>query len=168
MSPMMPPRACQGPGPHSGYAEPRTWLCSACKAKSQSHHDQQSAQRRARYGRGWEQFTNGLKLWGNVICQFVVEQNNQRTRCDQPAEITHHLLGAEQYPQWLLNPNNVVRVCRAHHPNSPDDPGTAQYIPTIIPTMMGGTPVEPVGPGERIPPNMELWSAGSQRRKLQG
>ena len=167
--PMANPKACQGNGPHStpnGIAESGE-LCNACRSASKTRHNQLSAGRRKRYGYEYEaKYVPALKAYGNVLCQFV--DSFTRRRCTEMADITHHLLDADAYKQFLTNHKNTVRVCRAHHPNSPGDPGNILYVPTIWPEMLGGAPRVDIGPGEIVPAEIQLWTLATQRKILFG
>lgn len=150
-------------------AEPGGWKCAKHKAEAKQRHDQQSTLRRKRLPPAYENhFRPTLISSGNVLCQRVIEQNGQRIRCPERAEICHHLLDTAEYPQHVINWLNTVMVCRAHNPASGGDPGGLSYIPTKWPAMLGGEPVPDVGPGERIPAGMALWTLTTQRRRLLG
>jgi hypothetical protein len=143
-------------------------MCPECRKKSQQRHDQQSSQRRARYGPEYEKFREYLKTCGNLFCQHVDELGY---RCTAPAEITHHLLSAEEFPKFKCDYRNAVRVCRAHHENTPSDSGRARYIPTRFKfPMQPATPTIDCAPGDRLaaPDYERLWTLATQRRLLFG
>jgi hypothetical protein len=162
------PRACEE-SMCPFMAEPGGWKCARHKAEAQQRNDQFSAVRRKRLPSTYEtKFRPTLVSSGNVLCQRVIEQNGQRIRCPEMAEICHHLLDTSEYPQFVTNWLNAVMVCRPHNPPSGGDPGALEYIPTQWPTSLGGTPVPSVGPGERIPTGTELWTLATQRKRLRG
>jgi hypothetical protein len=165
--PMKPPTLCIGFGPHSdsGLAETGSY-CPACKSRINQESNRRDADRRKRYGTDWDKFTGSLKAYGNVICQHVDLYTG--VQCRDMAEITHHILAADTYPQFLLDWRNVVRVCRKHHPQTKGDDGKCLYIPTTWPISLGGNPPVTVCAGQRIPPGTEVWSLSSVRKRLLG
>jgi hypothetical protein len=166
--PMAPPRACDTPGCPS-KALPGTWLCETHKAQSQKRHNQQSADRRKKLTPAYEsKFRPALISAGNVLCQRVITEHGQRIRCTERAEICHHLLGTDEYPQHVTNWLNAVMVCRPHNPNLGGDPGGLEYIPTQWSSSLGGDPPVHVAPGERIPEGTPLWTLATQRKRILG
>ncbi len=136
-------------------------------ARPYSDPDRSRAQansRRERYNRAHEHFRAAVIAFGNVICQHV--DGRTRVRCDRLAEILHHLLPADDYPELMCDYRNAVMLCRAHHPNSKGDPGGIEYTPTVWPEALAGKPHEEIGPGEVVPKGIELWSLEGQRRVL--
>lgn len=78
----------------------------------------------------WKRFKEALRGNGNVLCQRI----EHGERCNQPVEIYHHLLGSNQRPDLIFDPQNVIGLCRGHHPNTdgtPDWKPGVDYVPTI-------------------------------------
>ena len=166
--PMANARACDSKrAPNcTGIALPNSWACGPCTAISKGETSDNSAIRRGRYPAQYDKFRDAVKAYGNVFCQHV--ESGTRIRCRNLAEILHHLLAADDYPQFLTNHKKRVRVCRSHHPHTTGDPGGIEYTPTIWPAMLGGAPRVDTIPGERVPGEVILWTLASQRRILLG
>jgi hypothetical protein len=168
MSPMAPPKACIGPGPHGPVGGDLVtdggFLCQNCKAKAAKERSAQAAERQKRYPYAFQKFRKQLIAFGNVLCQFV--DSETRMRCREFSKLCHHLIDAHEYPQFLCEQRNVVFVCYGHHPGTSGDPGGIEYIPTQGSLMLGGEQVPQVGPGQIAPPDMKLWTLEGQKKVL--
>jgi 5-methylcytosine-specific restriction protein A len=65
----------------------------------------------------------------NSICQRKVNG----VQCMNPSVICHHLRGIHTAPELKLDPNNLVMLCREHHPDdeTPLWKVGADYVPTV-------------------------------------
>jgi hypothetical protein len=164
--PIRPPNHCNGPGPHAdmGRAYGGGSLCTACRKVIDSSRNSDRPNRRAIYPAFYDKHRKAIVNWGNILCQRV--ELVTRVYCGAPADVLHHLLAADHYPQFLCDWRNCVRVCRHHHSTSAGDKGDCLYLPTITPSSLGGVPPLYFAPGAKVPINIVLWSLDSQKRIL--
>lgn len=78
----------------------------------------------------WKRLKRMLEANGNVVCQKL----EHGVRCDRPVQIWHHLLGSSR-PDLRYSPENVIGLCRDHHPDTDGTPNWRpgiDYSPTIF------------------------------------
>jgi 5-methylcytosine-specific restriction protein A len=81
----------------------------------------------------WDRIKTMLRNRGNVICQRIVDGQ----QCRMPVEIFHHLISPRENPALMYDWQNIVGVCRQHHPPTEGEPKenlprlAEIYVPTI-------------------------------------
>ena len=150
---------------------PRSFYCELHKhlevsdKKAKNRRDNEKTNRT--YGNPWERFKKLLRMNGNAACQHIDKYTNRR--CIFSVEIFHHLLDAEAYPQFRLDPRAVVGVCRAHHPQEvggePINSGN-RYVPTLWSNPGEPYAKEYTAPGQTLNPGEPFWTLDTQKAAL--
>ena len=104
----------------------------------------------------WERLKDFLKSLCNVICQWV---GTDGVRCTKPVYIFHHIIEVSVRPDLELNWQNVVGVCKNHHP-TPNAKDQGQFTPTLYRTPMSDEPLPLIvaAPGQKVPKDLVLWT----------
>jgi len=61
---------------------------------------------------------------GNVVCQRIIDGQ----RCNQPTTDLHHLISPRVRRDLMYSPQNVVGLCKGHHPTTE---GTPHWKPLV-------------------------------------
>jgi hypothetical protein len=99
-------------------------------------HDNPRSNQRAEewYGAAWAKFSKWLRGL-NPLCQRLTNG----VRCMSRSELVHHLISPRQRIDLLLDPDNCVCLCRAHHPvteGSPEWRSGVDFVPTDSSTSL--------------------------------
>src|SRR5580704_4427165 len=76
--------------------------------------------------KGWRTFRTYM-LCRNPLCQFISDITGQ---CMEFAVEVHHLRSPKEYPEGFTEAENVVCVCKRHHPKTTGHDGKSRYVPT--------------------------------------
>jgi hypothetical protein len=104
----------------------------AVNTRKKVDHDRKTSDPAWRlYGSRWEKFKHILVANGNVICARIVD----REQCRVPVEIFHHLISPKNRPDLMFCHENVIPLCRQHHPiaDTPDWKPGIDFVSTRCP-----------------------------------
>jgi hypothetical protein len=118
---------------HSGLVQSAAWKRRAEQRKGDPIYAKyQSA--------AWKRFCICFDSAGNILCQAIVNG----AQCTELGVIHHHLRAPETHPHLFFSFDNVVKLCRQHHPNTA---GSSEevlkdldkyFVPTKKPRFFGG------------------------------
>jgi hypothetical protein len=115
----------------SGYCADHQKANTAKEAKKLYYHERDANDPvRKLYGTPWKHFVEWLETQGNVMCQRL-EDGEQ---CNRFKDLYHHLISPRTRPDLMLDPKNVIGLCRQHHPDTDGTPEWREgvdYIPTV-------------------------------------
>ena len=113
----------------SGFCELHRRNNYAIEARKKiDHHRKRSDDTWKLYGGRWEIFKSALLLQGNSICARIIDGK----QCHVPVEIFHHLISPKNRPDLMFRRDNVIPLCRQHHPiaDTPDWKPGVDFVPT--------------------------------------
>ena len=85
----------------------------------------------------WARLKTALLARGNVICAKLTDGQ----QCRELVEVFHHLLAPEERPDLMYDQNNVIPLCKRHHPplaGTPDWKPGVDYVPNRWPEVRVG------------------------------
>jgi len=77
----------------------------------------------------WRKFAMFIRV-RNPMCQRLING----VQCMRPAALVHHLISPRVLPSGLLDPANVVALCRSCHPDTEGTPhwrSGKDFFPTV-------------------------------------
>jgi len=72
----------------------------------------------------WARLKTALLAQGNVVCAKLTDGE----RCREPVAIFHHLIAPEERPDLMFDQDNVIPLCKRHHPPTS---GTPTWKPNV-------------------------------------
>jgi hypothetical protein len=158
-----PPRKCLAPGcPEIGQ-----FTRGRCPDHTRANTRAKLQEKRKDYlNAAWDKFRRTLLGCCNVVCQWV---DRDGRRCAKATEIFHHIISVDERANLAYHHENVVGVCRSHHPR-PTDEDQGRFVPTLWRAPMSADPLPEwkVGPGESAKPGHELWTLANRLVRFGG
>lgn len=161
----LPNRICMDCGVVFTPGAQAHWRCDSCYKNKGRQRDKETKQGNV-YDHRWEKFKRVLVSLGNVVCQRV----NNGVRCNRPMAMFHHILEAQQFPQFAYDWRNVVATCKPCHPH-PENQDQGIWVPTLWrpPMTFEPLPLPLVEPNKEVPRAVQhlLWTRDNRLIALQ-
>jgi hypothetical protein len=108
--------------------------CDGCKPEDTQKNDRID---RLYHTAAWMRFSKMMR-GKNPICQRIDKdfRTGLPEQCHTPSQEVHHILSPRVHPANMWKAENVVCLCRSHHPKGEGTPNWKpgiDYVPTVLP-----------------------------------